>query len=467
MSRLGLPLLFLVLLALPGAAQKEPPVTLKPQDVLQVFVVGEEAYTGEYPVLSDGSITGYGFGRLKVGDKTLEEARRLIVGELKKRLKNPEVTVFLKKQHVEQVFVVGMRTRTGGAVQFVPGLSLRQVLAEIDAPEGLDLLEGSVYRNGKSIGKVDIGALLRSDGGQEDVALQANDVVTLLPKDFVRVWILGAVLRPGEVRLEGGANPYQAIAAAGGVLGQQNATAFREVADEDFTLSVRRGGQTFTLPFRMDPGAKPLELMSGDTVILQQSPRIRVSVSGSVMQPGDYVLRKPATIEGVLALAGGLRAEGSRHSVSVVRRNQAYSIDASQIAGGGVGIGFELQDGDMVFVRKSERMVYAFGTVNRPGRIYLDDARQYRLADVLAQADGLAPTGTLRRVYVGKPKPAGGYDVRMYNLDEFVKGGRLESNPSIEPGDVVMFGTPRGVTLRDLSQALSSLVLVETLLRRR
>ena len=43
-------------------------------------------------------------------------------------------------------------------------------------------------------------------------------------------------------------------------------------------------------------------------------------------------------------------------------------------------------------------------------------------------------------------------EITQFNLDEFLKDGKLESNPAIQPGDCLLFGQPKGFTFASASR---------------
>jgi protein involved in polysaccharide export with SLBB domain len=84
----------------------------------------------------------------------------------------------------------------------------------------------------------------------------------------------------------------------------------------------------------------------------------------------------------------------------------------------------------------------------------------------LAEAGGLTDRGVLRRISVGRRGPGGKMIIKQYNLDEYIKNGKVEANPRIEPGDVLLFDEKRELTVATISQILSSALLIDTLIRR-
>jgi hypothetical protein len=93
----------------------------------------------------------------------------------------------------------------------------------------------------------------------------------------------------------------------------------------------------------------------------------------------------------------------------------------------------------------------------------MDDHKQYHASDALAMSGGLTQQGTLRYVYLMHPVPNGKAIVTQFNLDEYLKDGIGASNPEIQPGDSLLFGQPRGISLTAITQVLSSYVILNSL----
>jgi protein involved in polysaccharide export with SLBB domain len=433
-----------------------PPARLKPGDTVAVRVAGTEEFDGEYVVMSDGAIAGVGFGRIVVGGRTLEEAKGLIVRELRRTLREPAVSVFVKQQRQEKVFVSTPGGGPGGgALDFVPGMDLRQVVAAMPAPSEPDLFEVHLFRPGATATVVGLAALLDARAARGNAALQPNDVIVIMVRPSVRVWVTGAVRQPGEYLLPVGADPYQAVARAGGLT---------ELAEREpeVTLGVRGlDGSSTSLPVLRDPAQSPAELRSGDTVVVALPETMRVTVAGEVREPGQFVMRSNSTLAAAVARALGPTESGTLENVLVMRGGEAIQASATADAAP-----FPLLPGDLVVVRRNERAVVVLGEAREPGPVRLTDGRAYRLADVVAEAGGLTAQGSLVRVYLGRKGPDGRLEVRAYRLDRFLKDGTMADNPEVFAGDVVLIGQPRGVTLAAATQILSGAMLIQTLLRR-
>lgn len=453
MRRIAFAFLVFMIAAL-GLAQKV--TKIKVGDMIAVQVFGGEAYSGDFSVLSDGSITGPGFGRIVVEGKSVASVENSVRTRLLKYLKRPIVTVYLKTERQEFVFVSGAHTVNPAGLQYLPGLDLRQIIGSVDLPADPDLLEADVFRHNEPPVRVPLYDLLHPTGKDVNIKLQPNDMIAVQPVAFVRVWVTGLVHTPGQLRVPAGADAYKALAQAGGI-------AFDQVKAEDALIFVRRGPDMIPVPSRQDQNSPAVTLESGDTLIVEKPSQIRITVGGEVRSPGEIQLREKSSIVTAISKAGGLVPEGGLRDVLILRRGEAFQVDAVSVRSGHAEPQFMLEDGDTIFVRPNQRFFVVVGQVLKSGRFMMDEDKTYHLADTLAAANGLLPTGTLRRVYLGRKGPGGRFVTTSYNLDEFLKDGKSAANPLIQSGDVVLFTEPKGITFSSATQALSAALILASL----
>jgi len=446
--------------AAPPAQQDGSAARLKAGDVLVIEVLEAKNWGGEFAVLDDGAIYGR-FGRIVVAGKTVAETEKLLIQSLKNDIKDPHVSILVKSQRQNLVYLVGVQT--DAPIVYTPGLDLRQVVASVALPEDADMMQAVVFRDGSAVKKVNLGVLLSASAKDEHFLLKANDVVSLQPIDYVRIWVTGSVHKPGQNRLPEGSDPYQAVAAAGGIalLPETN------IIEDQVRLIVRRGPEVFQLPAKQDPTAPRFRLESGDTIVVQLPAQVKVMVGGEVLRSGEFSVPAGTTVPAAVAVAGGITPLGSLENVLVVRKGEARVLNVSQVRAGSAPPPFELEDGDLVYVRQSERLIYVFGAVRAPGRFVMEDGKEYRASDALARANGLDDRGTLRRMHLARPGPDGKFQVTQYHLDEFIKGGKIAANPVLQPGDVLLFSQANRFNIGELTQVISSLVLFDTFLRGR
>ncbi|MBV6458513.1 MAG: hypothetical protein HONBIEJF_01643 [Fimbriimonadaceae bacterium] len=453
----------LLALVLPGHAQTNGPAKLKSGDVVIVTILGQPLFSGEFPVLSDGSIATR-FGRLVVAGKTIEQAKADLTKLASKRLKNPTVDLLIHSQRPDLVYVLGEKVQGSGPRPYYAGLSVKQLLADLNLPMDLEVNDVSLSRGGKVIWHAKLLDVVRGIMPDLDPPLMPDDVVSVTSREQVRVWVIGEVALPGPVKIAEGDNVYQAIAKAGGFAAKEGSTP-QAVAEADVLVTLRRGPDSIQVPFRADPTADAPKVESGDTIYVQSPRPIRIRIIGEVRTEGEYVMKEGSTITSAIAVAGGLSDKGSMTSIMLFRDNEAISIDASGALTGSKP-NFELKDGDLVVFRSNPRYAVVLGKVNRPGRVLFEDGKDYQLSDVLAEAGGITERGTLRRVHIGRKGEDGKIVITQYNLDEYIKSGKLTANPRIEPGDVVMFDEKRELNISTISQVISSALLLDSLFRR-
>ncbi len=438
--------------------------TLVPGDVVVVSVAGLPDYTTQTVILGDGTISGIGFDRVKIAGLTPSAARLAVYNVLRKRLKDPAVSLFLKEAAKRFVYVTSLERATA-PVAFVEGMTVRQLVAVVSLPDDPDLLEARLSRPGKPVLQIDIPKLL-AGSIEGDTQLLPGDTLSITRRAYVRVWVTGLVLKPGQIKVDQGSDVFQAIAAAGGQIRNAPGPTGSTLDNVDLQLLVRRGPKTIELPAKMNANVPPFALQEGDVVSLEAPGLLRLNVGGEVNRPGEFLLREGAGLEAVVAVAGGPKETGSLRTVAVVRGSEIFSVDAS---GAETGVGpskFKLQSGDLVYVRRNEDFVYVMGEVMQPGRYIFADGEPMTAVDALAKAKGLRPTGTNRRVVHVSPDANGRYLAREFNLDEWLKDAKLSSNPKLKAGDFLFFTTPKGINPATVMQIASAAFSFDRIFRR-
>ena len=215
---------------------------------------------------------------------------------------------------------------------------------------------------------------------------------------------------------------------------------------------------------RGDAGQWNGPLQPNDVVTLLDK-LFRVTVSGEVMEPGNYAIRNDGQLIAAIAQAKGVTKDGTLKNVLVFRDKDVFQVDVSA-ASNGQPVSFALKPGDSIVVRKSENAVYILGEVRQPGRYVVPDGKEYRAADLLAAASGLGPNGSLRRMALVRADKDGKFVAKQFNLDEFVKSGKADSNPKLQSGDILMFSPNKSAPLLSLNQIASTAFLLNGIIKR-
>lgn len=134
----------------------------------------------------------------------------------------------------------------------------------------------------------------------------------------------------------------------------------------------------------------------------------QVSVLGQVNRPGRYPIEGRRRVLELLALAGGIGAEGG-DSVSLVRKREGRTtretIDVVEmVRTGELNRDYEVAGGDIIFVERAPR-AYIMGEVQRPGQFRIE--RGMTVQQALAAGGGLTLRGTHRSPRITRRDSAG------------------------------------------------------------
>ncbi len=475
-KRIGIIFLFLFMaltFTWSSVLASEPPKTglvkLKSGDMIKVVVIGFPEYTMDYSVLSDGNVSGVGFGLIKVAGRTIPALQEDISKRLTRYVKNPKVAVVLTLERQLSIFVVSLHTgqtsagkdpqvAASGAFPYIPEADLRSTISLAGIATPIDDYEVFVYRGGREFKQLELKELIKGNPSVWNGPMKPNDVVTVVPKLRLRVWILGVVRLPGEYLVRPEETIEQLLALSGGA--DTLTTQYNEMV-----IYIRRGPNLIEIPLRTESNSTPLKLQAGDTIVVQPPATIKVTISGYVVQPGVFTVPKGADIQSIVgSVSLGIQPTATLTNVVVVRGLEVLVVNVSTPDNNNQL--FKLQDGDSIFVRENQNAFFVLGEVKTPGRFLMDDQRkEYRLSDTLAASGGTTDSGSLRRVTL-LSVVKGKYEEKLFNLDEFLKDGKIESNPVVHPGDVVLFGRPKGFNAGNLLQVLPSLLVLNSLIKK-
>ncbi|RJP60582.1 MAG: hypothetical protein C4541_03735 [Candidatus Auribacter fodinae] len=159
---------------------------LAPSDVIQVIVRGHEDLSGISPIRPDGRITMQLIDDVEVSGLTPAQVDDLITEELKKYLKEVNVSVSVVGFNSKQVHFIGP---TGGAVQlpYTGEMTILDLVTriggvpEIAAPENTIIVRGDM--NQPTMIKVNLKDIIYRGDYKDNILLRENDVV-ILPANF-------------------------------------------------------------------------------------------------------------------------------------------------------------------------------------------------------------------------------------------------------------------------------------------
>ncbi len=195
------------------------PVTVSsvihPGDTLAISVFEHPDLTQSAVVQADGTIQYPLVGRVLVGGMSVAEARDSVAAALKKYLKHPNVSLSMQQQGTIGVMVLG-NVKQPGKYNVRSGARIADAIA---AASGVATTgEYPIARVSQADGTmtpVNLQKLLHDGDASQNVQLDDNAIVYVTGGETIRVQVLGAVSRPGNVEINKGDHLSMAIARAG------------------------------------------------------------------------------------------------------------------------------------------------------------------------------------------------------------------------------------------------------------
>lgn len=134
----------------------------------------------------------------------------------------------------------------------------------------------------------------------------------------------------------------------------------------------------------------------------------QVSVLGQVNRPGRYPVEGRRKVLDLLAMAGGVNADGG-DLISLVRtrdgKTTRETIDVvDMVRKGELDKDYEVAGGDIIFVERAPR-AYVTGEVQRPGAFRLE--RGMTVQQAISAGGGLTPRGSDTRLRITRRDAAG------------------------------------------------------------
>ena len=151
---------------------------LGPDDVLQITVFREDELYREIRVSSDGNISFPLLGEVKAEGLTPYEFERLLEEKLKKYLKKPQVTVFIKEYST--ISVTGQVNQPGsfplkGKLSVLEAIGLAKGFTKIAGQNSVKIMR---MKNGeKKTITVKVGDISKKGDKSKDVELERGDIV--------------------------------------------------------------------------------------------------------------------------------------------------------------------------------------------------------------------------------------------------------------------------------------------------
>lgn len=233
------------------------------------------------------------------------------------------------------------------------------------------------------------------------------------------------------------------------------------------------------------PGsAADLALQDGDDLyvpsikVLQKTVRVVGEVMGTgifetqttatgekqVKRRGLYELKEGDTVRDLVLAVGGVTANASLRGARIDRqgpdgKTQHIPVDLYQLLiQKDEKANVALKNGDEFVVPSLAEMVYVVGAVNQPGAYPYQEGNN-RVLDMIARAGGVTPRAKLPDVLLVRAERGPKDPPTKLNMEAVMKRGRLDLDPGVRAGDVVVV-PEHIVTFPDVLQLLANISML-------
>lgn len=164
------------------AATNDPNYTIGPQDMLDISVWKEPDMSKTVPVRPDGKISLPLLNDIQAAGLTPTQLAANITEELKKLVKEPQVTVIVTQINSQRVYIMGEVTRAG-AYPLLPGMTVLQALSSAGGfTQFANLKKIYVLRNenGKQLKlPFNYKDVVKGKASDENVEVKAGDTIVV------------------------------------------------------------------------------------------------------------------------------------------------------------------------------------------------------------------------------------------------------------------------------------------------
>ncbi len=189
---------------------------IHPGDTLAISVYGDNSLPATVVVQADGTIQYPLVGRVFVGGMSAAEARDALAVALKKFYKHPAVSLAVQQTGMINVTILG-NVKTPGKYAMRSGARLSDVIA---AGGGVGTIGtqppmARIQQLDGTMQTANVTKLMREGDPSQNLPLEEGSYVYVTGGETLRVQVLGAVSRPGNVEVSEGDRLAIALARAG------------------------------------------------------------------------------------------------------------------------------------------------------------------------------------------------------------------------------------------------------------
>ena len=405
---------------------------LAPDDVVSITVLRHpELSIDKITIPASGKINLPMAGQIVMTGKTPTQAARAIAKSLSSEIRSPEVTVSLREQRVQQMFVLGTGVARPGVYPIKPGWRISEVIAAAGGVPGRDDETSALLaRAGVKSMPISIVAVAQNASSPQNLRVRNGDVLTVTALEPKRITVSGDVQKPDIYELRRAPRLLDAVVAAGGL----------RQRPQDTSVTLLRNAQRISLDYLKAEESKLSEantvLKPGDTIIIANLPQLKVTVDGFVRTPNTYDLDRDATIIEAVARAGGLTVPTEQVVATIKRGVQTLPVDLKRAAYDSTA-DVLLQNGDVVLLSEPKVvLVQVTGLATRPGPLRVP-GENATVAEAIARAGGLSIRPEVARISVLRTGPDGRQIPLEINAEALITRNDLSQNVRLKDSDLI------------------------------
>ena len=384
-------------------------------DQVIIDVWGASQMTFDNVISPDGFIVVEGAGRVKLAGLTVSAAEIYVKKVLKEYYNGSSVSLSIGDTRNVKVEIVGEVVAPGSYTLSAFSTLFNALYMAGGISELGTLREINVYRNGKSVSKIDVYDYILNGNNVGNIRLKDNDLIVVGPYNAI-VNIQGKVKRPMMYEMKTGETLSRLLSYTGGLTG--------DAYDKNIRV-IRKNGREYSVHTVEKANFGAFNLADGDSIYVDSIiPRFSnmVEIKGAVFHPGMYQTDgEIRTLLDLIEAADGLcedafLARAVMHRRKADRRLEVLSVDVEGILNG-TSPDIELRNEDVIFIPSMTEMrgketIKISGEVNYPG-LY-EYAEHTTLEDFILQAGGLTNVASTAKVDIYRrlydPKSVEGCD---------------------------------------------------------
>lgn len=378
-------------------------------DELTVNIFGVQEYFLKTVVDNYGKIDIAHHGPINVGGLSIEQAQKkvknILANSIYPFLKWGGSNIVLSLDKAKTVNITLLGAKRSGNYNISSLSTLFHLLYLGGGPDEVGSFRiVKLYRSDKLFKEVDLYEFLKTGNKKDNVNLLNGDVV-IIPPYFSRVKLSGEVKRKGIFELKSNDELLSDIVNyAGGYTSKvsQNNIQVLRIADEKKRI----------LNINISDDSK-FTLKSGDEITFQEIGDYlvnKVTISGSIFNPGRYQLEKTKTIKSLIELSGGLLMGAYQLKGTLWRTDSNLTVSSLPIDFGkddNVNMNFNLKNNDSLVVYAYSDLndvanVYVNGEVRKPGKYEFHDGM--KLSDLIFLSGGITEVGYKTEIEVVRKK---------------------------------------------------------------